>query len=255
MTRVVCQQLAPRIADLQANQERSVRAVAEAVDAGADVVVLPELVTSGYVFESIDEAAAVAITPQHAVFAEWAAEAVRGSAVVVGGFCEQGDDGLLYNSAAVVDGSGVLGVYRKTHLWDREKLFFQPGAQAPRVFDTSAGRIGVLVCYDLEFPELTRLLALAGAELIVVPTKGVDGRHHPHRRDGMGHRDADGRGSSPRRDRPRSGPRQKADQPVRRPRRSSPGAVPSADRDVAGRGRSRLADSARAPALVAPPGV
>jgi predicted amidohydrolase len=170
MTVVVCQQLAPRIADLPGNRERSVRAVAEAVDAGADVVVLPELVTSGYVFDSTEEAAAVAITPQDAVFTEWAAEAARGPAVVVGGFCERGDDGLLYNSAAVVDGSGVLGVYRKTHLWDREKLFFQPGAQAPRVFDTPAGRIGVLVCYDLEFPELPRLLALAGAELIVVPT-------------------------------------------------------------------------------------
>jgi predicted amidohydrolase len=170
MTVIVCQQLAPRIADLQVNRERSVRAVAEAVDAGADVVVLPELVTSGYVFDSADEAAAVAITPRHAVFAEWAAEASRGPSIVVGGFCEQGDDGLLYNSAAVVDGSGVLGVYRKTHLWDREKLFFQPGAEAPRVFDTPAGRIGVLVCYDLEFPELTRVLALAGAELLVVPT-------------------------------------------------------------------------------------
>jgi predicted amidohydrolase len=64
----------------------------------------------------------------------------------------------------------VLGVYRKTHLWDREKLFFQPGADAPRVFDTPFGRIGVLVCYDLEFPELTRMLALDGAELIAVPT-------------------------------------------------------------------------------------
>ena len=170
MTRVVCQQLAPRLADLPANRERSVRAIAEAIDAGADVVVLPELVTSGYVFESTDEAAAVAITAEDALFSEWVAEAARGSAVVVGGFCEHGDDGLLYNSAAVVDGSGVLGVYRKTHLWDREKLFFQPGGEAPRVFDTAHGRIGVLVCYDLEFPELPRLLALAGAELIAVPT-------------------------------------------------------------------------------------
>src|SRR3954447_153230 len=174
MTRVVCQQFAPRIADLPANRERSVRAIAEAIDAGADVVVLPELVTSGYVFESTDEAAGVAITPRHAAStaggAQGAPGAARGPAVVVGGFCEQGDDGLLHNSAAVVDGSGVLGVYRKTHLWDREKLFFQAGAQPPRVFDTPAGRIGVLVCYDLEFPELTRLLALAGAELIAVPT-------------------------------------------------------------------------------------
>jgi 5-aminopentanamidase len=170
VTRIACQQLAPRIADLRGNQKLSVQAIGQAVNAGASVVVLPELVTSGYVFESPDEAAAVAITPQHPIFEEWAAQAAPGPAVVIGGFCEQGEDGLLYNSAAVVDGSGVLGVYRKTHLWDREKLFFEPGPKAPRVFDTPIGRIGVLICYDLEFPELTRMLALAGAELIVVPT-------------------------------------------------------------------------------------
>jgi predicted amidohydrolase len=170
MTRITCQQVAPAIADLQSNRELSVGAIAQAVHAGADIVVLPELVTSGYVFESVDEAASVAIRPDHALFREWAAAAARGPAVVIGGFCERGEDGLLYNSAAVVDGSGVLGVYRKTHLWDREKLFFEPGSAAPPVFDTSQGRVGVLICYDLEFPELTRMLALAGAELIAVPT-------------------------------------------------------------------------------------
>lgn len=170
MTRVVCEQLAPRIADLEANRSLTAAAVARAVDDGADVVVLPELATSGYVFESRDEAASVAITTEHPVFADWAAEAARGDAVVIGGFCEQGDDGLLYNSAAVVDGTGVVGTYRKLHLWDGEQLVFEPGADPPRVFDTAAGRIGVLICYDLEFPELTRLLALAGAELVAVPT-------------------------------------------------------------------------------------
>jgi predicted amidohydrolase len=64
----------------------------------------------------------------------------------------------------------VIGVYRKGHLWDREKLCFAPGREPPRVFDTPAGRIGVLVCYDLEFPEMPRTLALAGAELICIPT-------------------------------------------------------------------------------------
>ena len=102
------------------------------------------------------------------MFEEWAAEA--GGAVVVGGFAERGEDGLIYNSAAVVDRSGVVGVYRKGHLWDREKLCFAPGTEPPRVFDTAAGRVGVLVCYDLEFPEMPRTLALAGAELICVPT-------------------------------------------------------------------------------------
>ena len=170
MTRIDCRQLAPRIADLDANRALASEAIGAAVDGGADVVILPELVTSGYVFASPQEARSVAVTPQHELFGEWAALAARGGAVVIGGFCELGADGLLYNSAAVVDGSGVLGVYRKTHLWDREKLVFEPGLDPPRVFDTPAGRIGVLVCYDLEFPELTRALALAGAELLAVPT-------------------------------------------------------------------------------------
>lgn len=168
MTTIVCQQVAPRIADLQANRRLSLSAIADAVSAGADVVVLPELVTSGYVFESAEEAAAVALTPEDVLFEQWAAEA--GDAVVVGGFAERGDDGLVYNSAIVVDRSGVVGVYRKAHLWDREKLWFAPGSDPPRVFDTPAGRIGVLVCFDLEFPEMPRMLALAGAELICVPT-------------------------------------------------------------------------------------
>ena len=136
----------------------------------ADIIVLPELVTSGYMFESVQEAASVAITATDPLFAEWAAAAARGGAVVIAGFCERGDDGRIYNSAVVVDGSGVTGVYRKVHLWDREKLWFEPGPAPPTVFDTSAGRIGVLVCYDLEFPEMARSLALAGAELIAVPT-------------------------------------------------------------------------------------
>jgi 5-aminopentanamidase len=170
MTRVVCQQLAPRIADLPFNHTHTVAAIDDAVDHGADIIILPELATSGYAFHSRKEAASVAITPTDPMFRDWAAAAARGQSVVIGGFCEQGDDGRLYNSAAVVDDSGVLGVYRKLHLWDREKLFFAPGSAPPPVFDTPHGRIGVLICYDLEFPELTRMLALAGADLIAVPT-------------------------------------------------------------------------------------
>lgn len=169
MTRIVCQQLGPQIADLAANHQMSVESIRQAVADGADVVVLPELVTSGYLLASRAEAASVAITPGHQLFTDWAAEAARGPAVVIGGFCERGQDGLLYNSAVLVDGSGVRGVYRKTHLWNTEKLLFEPGRQVPPVFDTLTGRIGVLICYDLEFPEMTRTLALAGAELIAVP--------------------------------------------------------------------------------------
>lgn len=169
MTRVTCYQLAPRIGDLEANRALTVRAIREAVAAGADVVVLPELATSGYCFASREEAFSVAITPAHPLFAEWAAE-VRNGAVVIAGFCELGDGGLLYNSAALIDESGAVAVYRKTHLWDREKLVFHPGEHSPPVVDTRFGRIGILICYDLELPELPRGLALRRADLIVAPS-------------------------------------------------------------------------------------
>lgn len=185
--RVVCQQLAPTLGDLEANRRASVAAIRSAVEMGAQVVVLPELTTSGYVFESREEAEALAISHDHAIFGDWAAEIARaadGDGFVFAGFCELGDDGHLYNSAAVVDASGLMATYRKTHLWDREKLFFTPGLDPPPVLQTPLGRIGVLICYDLEFPELTRTLALNGAELIVVCTnwplvEHPDGEHPP----------------------------------------------------------------------------
>ncbi len=170
VTNIVCRQLAPSLGDLEANRELVLGVIRESVADGAKLVVVPELALSGYMFVSTDEARSVAIAPDHPVFAEWA-DAVRDAgAVVVGGFAELGSDGLVYNSAAVVDGSGVLAVYRKVHLWDKEKLVFTPGSVAPPVVETPIGRLGVLICFDLEFPEMPRTLALGGAELIVAPT-------------------------------------------------------------------------------------
>lgn len=170
LTRVVCQQLAPLIGNFEANHEISVAAIRDAVAAGADVIVLPELVTSGYLFASAEEVEAVAVTPEHVIFADWADAAVATAAVVIGGFVERGSDGLLYNSAALVDPTGVRAVYRKTHLWDQEKLYFAPGPELPPVVNTRIGWIAMLICYDLEFPELTRAAAIGGADLIAVPT-------------------------------------------------------------------------------------
>jgi predicted amidohydrolase len=167
--RVACQQLAPAIGDLDANRRLTREAVREAVAAGARLVVLPELATSGYVFDSADEARACAEPADGPTLAAWAEEAARGDAVVVGGFCELAADGALYNSAAVVDRTGALAVYRKIHLWDREALVFAPGKASAPVVETRVGRIGVAVCYDLWFPEVARALALDGAELIAIP--------------------------------------------------------------------------------------
>ena len=167
MVQIACAQVAPAVGDAEGNRRLAREALRAATEAGARIVLLPELVTSGYVFESAEEAHALAIPV--AELADWAEEAARAEAVIVGGFAELGEDDAVYNSAAVYGPDGLLAVYRKTHLWDREKLCFEAGAEAPPVLDTPYGRIGVAVCYDLYFPELTRGLALAGADLIALP--------------------------------------------------------------------------------------
>jgi len=168
--RVACQQLAPQIGDLAGNRARALAAIDAAAAAGARVVVLPELAASGYVFADAAEAHALAEPADGPTVTGWAERAAVHGLVVAGGFAEEGGDGRLYNSAALVDASGVRAVYRKAHLWDREPLVFTPGDEPPPVRDTPHGRIGLMVCYDLEFPEWVRAAALERAELLCVPT-------------------------------------------------------------------------------------
>lgn len=165
MTTIACRELAPVLGELSDNHEQILTALADASAQGAQVIVLPELATSGYLFESTDEARSCALAPSDPRIAQWSS-ALAEDAVAVIGFAEQASDGILYNSAALVDHHGLLAVYRKTHLWDREKLWFTPGDAPAPVVETQHGRIAVMVCYDLEFPEYTRQAALAGADLI-----------------------------------------------------------------------------------------
>jgi predicted amidohydrolase len=168
--RIACCQVAPDVGSPERSAALARESIAAAVAAGAQIVLVPELCTSGYVFREADEARAAAMPADGELLQGWAAEAARGDAVVVGGFCELAPDGRLFNSSALVDGDGVLAVYRKVHLWDEERLWFTPGEAPAPVVPTRYGSIGLAVCYDLEFPELTRGLALQGAELIALPT-------------------------------------------------------------------------------------
>jgi predicted amidohydrolase len=166
---VACCQLAPRIGDLAGNRARAARAVEAAALRGARIVLLPELCSSGYVFHDAAEARELAEPADGPTTSGWAELARDLDLVVIGGFAEIDGD-VLRNSAALVDPSGVRAVYRKAHLWDRESLVFEPGDEAPPVVQTDRGRIGVMVCYDLEFPEWVRLPALHGAQLLATPS-------------------------------------------------------------------------------------
>jgi 5-aminopentanamidase len=168
--RIACCQFAPEVDHPAHNAALAAEAIAAAVSDGAQLVVLPELANSGYVFRQVEEAQEAAAPADGDLLHAWGCEAARGDALVVAGFCELAPDGRLFNSAALLDADEVLAVYRKVHLWGEERRWFAGGEESAPVVPTRLGRIGLAVCYDVEFPELTRGLALDGAELIAVPT-------------------------------------------------------------------------------------
>jgi predicted amidohydrolase len=174
-TVVACCQLAPKIGDLAYNRTLTERAIRQAAFQGAQVVVLPELVQSGYLFADRFEALSLAETTDGPTLQLWQALARELNLVIVGGFCERLPGDELANSAAMIDANGLRAVYRKAHLWDAEKDIFTAGDAPPPVVETVHGRLGMLICYDLEFPEWVRLPALAGADLLCAPVNWPDG--------------------------------------------------------------------------------
>jgi len=163
-------QIEPRLGRFERNLEACLGRLEEAAAAGCDLVVLPECATSGYMFATEDEAARAAEEiPGPSV------EALERACSRLGVHCVAGllerDGDLLRNTAVLLGPSGLVGRYRKTHLpFLGADRFVTPGDEAPEVYDTSVGRIGIEICYELRFPELTRSLALRGAELVVHPT-------------------------------------------------------------------------------------
>lgn len=170
MTVIAVCQLSLAVGDTDGNLATAADAVGQAVEAGARLVVLPELCDSGYVFADAAEARGLASPAGDSrTLRQWRDLAEASQTVIVGGFCELGPDGRLFNSAALVDASGTRVVYRKAHLWDNEKRVFTPGDGPPPVITLPFGRVGVMICYDLEFPEWVRQAALTGADLIAAP--------------------------------------------------------------------------------------
>ena len=171
--RIACLQMEPHVGEKDRNLAHSLEMIDQAAEAGANLVVLPELCNSGYVFNTREEAHALAEEiPDGPTCQAWAEAAAHHQMHIVAGIAER-EGRALYNSAVVVGPQGVIGTYRKNHLWAAENLFFEPGNLGVPVFHTDIGRIAVVVCYDIWFPEVFRLAALQGADILCVPTNWV----------------------------------------------------------------------------------
>ncbi|MDZ7330633.1 MAG: acyltransferase [candidate division KSB1 bacterium] len=139
----------------------------------ADLWVLPELFNTGYIFTSRGELENLAEPiPEGDTVQFLIGLAREQNTHIVAGIAEKHDD-LFYNSAVLVNPNGVMGTYRKIHLFDREKNWFAPGNLPFRVWDIGSAKVGLMICFDWIFPEAARTLALKGAEVICHPSNLV----------------------------------------------------------------------------------
>ena len=166
--RVAVVQTDPQFGKIEANV-RDALSMMEGVE--ADLFVLPELFNTGYNFVDVQEVDRLSENTSGYTFDLVSTFARRKSCYVVYGFVEK--TVRLYNSASLVGPYGMMGLYRKVHLYNKENLFFAPGDLGFPVFNLPIGRIGIMICFDWIYPESARSLALKGAQLIVHPSNLV----------------------------------------------------------------------------------
>jgi N-carbamoylputrescine amidase len=158
------------------NLARALARIEDAASAGARVICLPELFRSQYFCQREDHASFDLAESVPGPTTEALSSLARKlGVVVIAPVFERRAPGLYHNSAAVIDSSGeIVGIYRKMHIPDDpayyEKFYFTPGDLGFRAFDTGAGRLGTLICWDQWYPEAARLTALQGANILFYPT-------------------------------------------------------------------------------------
>lgn len=166
-------QMDPQRADRAGNRRRIVAELEAAARGGAKLVVFPECALSGYVFNSADEARPASETIPGETSAIVEEVCRRHGVYAVVGLLEQEGE-TLYNTALIAGPQGSV-VYRKCHLPVLGIDRYVGYGQALPLFDLPFARIGVLICYDIRFPEAVRSLTLQGADLLVVPTNWPQG--------------------------------------------------------------------------------
>jgi N-carbamoylputrescine amidase len=173
LVKVAALQMEPHIGDKDYNMAETLKIIDKAGKMGAKLMVLPELCNTGYIFNSREEAFALSEeVPEGPCTEEWIKKAKEYNAYICAGINER-EGNNLYNSVVVVGPDGYIGTYRKMHLWNEEKLWFEPGNLGFPVFDLPFGKIGCRICYDVWFPETTRILAAQGADIICDSTNWV----------------------------------------------------------------------------------
>ncbi len=155
-------------------KEKNLQKIREMLkDVFADIIVLPELFNTGYVFETKEELLPLAEEVPGYTTNFLLDIAKEKDMCIVAGFPELSDGDKIYNSACAVLPDGKIHIYRKIHLFNKEKLIFEKGDKGFFVFEFKGVKIGLMICFDWIFPESARTLALKGAQIICHPTNLV----------------------------------------------------------------------------------
>lgn len=154
--------------DIEKNVQNGICLFQQAVKKGADLVVFPELWTCGYYLETPDFLAAADANVQ--ILEKFSKLAEETHTVIVLPLPQEKEN-KLYIGAYVIESNGkIIAEYQKSFLWGREQNYFTPGRRDYTPIETSLGKLGLLICYDIEFPEPSRILAMRGAQIILVPS-------------------------------------------------------------------------------------
>jgi predicted amidohydrolase len=172
MVKIGIAQMYPQVGEMEKNLKHLDVILADASSQCIDVLVLPELANSGYVFESKEEAIECSEKIPEGPYSQRLLKWSSKNRLVVSGICET-DESLTYNSAGVFSNGEHIGTYRKIHLFNKEKMWFNPGLEEPLVVPHDNHLYGIMVCWDWAFPEVARILALKGAQVILHPANLV----------------------------------------------------------------------------------
>jgi predicted amidohydrolase len=173
LIKVAAIQFEPKIGNKDYNLKKMCELIDQAAREGAKLIVLPELANSGYIFNSREEAFILSEVVPGGMSTNLMIERAKAHGVyIVYGITER-DGKFLYNSCALVGPNGWIGTYRKVHLWDEEALFFEPGNLGFQVYNLPFGRVGMMICYDGWYPEVSRIYTLKGVDVIANPTNWV----------------------------------------------------------------------------------